>query len=83
MTRLDQKTRTLTNYVRTRHNTKLMNEAELDREIERTERQARVLDAAEGRQWFAEMAERDANYCWLMWLKEEREERRMAQEGAA
>jgi hypothetical protein len=54
---------------------KCMADTELEREIERTERQARVLDAAEGRQWFSEMAERDANYMWLMALRDERTDR--------
>jgi hypothetical protein len=53
-----------------------LSDGDLDTELDRSERQARIYDAAEGRQWFAEMAERDAHLCWLMWLRDEAEDRR-------
>jgi hypothetical protein len=73
---LDQQTAKARQIVRQRANIRLLSDAELACELDRCERQARVYDAAEGRQWFAEMAERDAHYCWLMWLRDEQQHRR-------
>jgi hypothetical protein len=55
-----------------------LSDAQLDIEIERAERRASAFDTAETKQWFAEIAARDANYCWLMALRDEREDRSRA-----
>jgi hypothetical protein len=57
---------------------KTLSDSELDIEIARAERRADAFDTAETKQWFAEMAARDANYCWLMVLRDERTDRARA-----
>lgn len=58
-----------------RASAKVLTDKQLGDCIAHAEQQARVMDAAEGRQWFAKMRERDADYMWLMALREEQEDR--------
>jgi hypothetical protein len=77
---VDQQTAHARQIVDHRDSIRRMPDAELAAELDRSERQARIYDAAEGRQWFQELAERDAHFCWLMWLRDETEDRRRTRE---